>query len=116
MKVYSLLVLIFSLTCCAQNKYWLGKSYAFSRASLPGMVTAEERHRAPDTDYLAFVEVKPDVSIEWVEAYINNKTYRILSSKATEPIVAGLLEVSGDTVTISPAPGNTVYQLSLEPD
>lgn len=115
MKVsYTLLLVLFSLVACAQSKYGIVKARAYAQPVIPGAVQDEDRHKAPDTQYVVYLEVKRKAGLQWNAAFVNDKRYNVLTTKVTSPHTVGVSTTHNDTIQLTAHKGNNLFQVTLE--
>ncbi len=118
MKLLSILFLVvITLSSCAQGKYGVVKTKAYYVVLAPGNVPVDDRGMAmnyADTVYSIFLESKPRNAPEWKTAWVNGKTYNVLSSVMATPYIAGMQANGEEQVTLSSAKTNQLIQLNLE--
>jgi hypothetical protein len=115
MKKALLCILTVTLVAsCASNKAGVINTFGYMQPSYPGIVTEEDRHKGPDTLYIAYIETKKEINPIWTTGYANDKTYNLLVSKVTPPVTIGVLKETGDSAIVTAGFSNVLYQVTFE--
>ena len=80
----------------------------------PGTVMEDDQHNKSDTNYLVIIEAKRSSNLRWLQAYVNNREYKVIATKLSSPTSPGMYEGNSDTILIRSKQGNILWQLSLE--
>ncbi len=113
-----LMLVLFGIVACAQEKYGIKNVQLFSRVQMPGNIPVNEKGeplRGPDTIYSIIVETtgKP---VQWKAAYTKNKVYSITATLVSNlPYDAGIDDANGKKILLTPAKGNQLWLLDLSP-
>lgn len=113
--IYAYSFIIMSLASCAQ--YGVVRSNAYYYEFMPGAIAVDDKGveiSAVDTIYSVFLETKKTDGPLWKTAWVNGKTYQVLSSIVTTPYIVGMRNDADEQVTLSAKPGNQLMQLNLE--
>lgn len=119
-KLYCICLFITTFQACAQVKNTVVKSNAFFMIPMPGTVPVDEQGNEVrpqrDTVYFIYVETK-EKDIKWERAWKNGRSFSVIPSALREAktvITSGL--GGNQKIRISPADGNTVWQIELSDD
>lgn len=115
-KLLTAIFLLIALGSFAQKQYGIVKTYGYYKEFIPGMLKVDingDPERQHDTTFLAFLETK-GASPVWQRAWVNNKAYRVLTTKMQNNHKVGYLNDKDDAVRLKVATGNKLVQVNLE--
>jgi hypothetical protein len=104
---------------CAQTKGVAVRSTGFFMIPSPGTIMADKNGQpidpVRDTVFTLYVETR-NPSIQWETAWKNNRSFSFTPQPLTKAMAVGETKSTGQKISLSPSPGNTLWQLELSDD
>ena len=123
MKLSLLLNLLLSLlflSSCAQNRYGIQKTYAYSKESFMGNIPVDEKGNAllkgSDTIHFIFIETKKEDSLIVQTAWDDKQSFSVIVSPVQERMLeVGKRKTDEKKVIIQTLTENRFWKLELQP-
>ncbi len=125
MKNIKLFILYFflfnSLLSCSQTKYSVQNARAYYSVRLPGTLLVDDSgnpvQKEPNVINFIYVETKKGEAINWTLAQKKNKLYSVIATPIERtPYEVGISKATNRKIILSPAKGNSLWQLELVPN
>ena len=123
MKLSLLLNLLLSLlflSSCAQNRYGIQKTYAYSKESFRGNIPVDEKGNpllnSSDTIHFIFIETKKEDSLIIHTAWDDKHSFSVVVSAVEEKMLdVGKRKTDEKKVIIQTSTQNRLWKLELQP-